>query len=172
MARMDFIERLVHEHHAGLRAYIRALGILPDSVDDLCQESFLVAFRRFDEFDAERDAGNWLRGIARNLAANERRKQGRKSRLMASGLTNFFLQQADEVLAEPAEDWQELLHSCLEELPDSGRELLMQRYGAGDLAESMAAKWQMRADALRQKLFRLRQLMKRCMERKSGVKWK
>lgn len=172
MARMDFMERLVHEHHASLRAYFRALGVAPDSVDDLAQETFLVAFRRFQEFDADRDPGKWLRGIARNLAANERRKQARAARLVSPGLTAWFLERAEESSVEPAEGWQELLQGCLAELPDSGRNMLMERYGAGEVAESMAQKWQLRADALRQKLFRLRQLIKRCMERKLGVQWK
>lgn len=169
--RVATLEMLVRDHQAGVRAFIRALGVNEDGVDDLAQETFLVAYRKLDDWDSSRDAGRWLRGIARHLAANERRKAGRRARLLAGGLAELLIDRAEPEHAMPAVEWLEALRSCLEELPETGRELLRRRYADGEHAETMAAQMQTRADTLRQKLLRLRLLVKGCVERKMGEMW-
>ena len=73
------VHSLVQEHQAGVRAFIRALGVDEAWVDDVAQETFLIAYRKLDHWDRTREAGPWLRGIARRLALNERRKAARRS---------------------------------------------------------------------------------------------
>lgn len=167
--RVAALELLVREHQAGVRAFLRSLGVDAASVDDLAQETFLVAYRKLDDCDADRGAGPWLRGIARHLAANELRKAGRRSRLIAGGLANLLIDQAAPDREAPSEEWIEAMRACLGELPGAGRELLVRRYADGEPAEAMAARMEMRADALRQKLLRLRQAVKGCVERKTGA---
>ena len=47
---------LVREHQSGLRAFIRALGVETDWVDDIAQEVFVIAYRRREHFDNDVDA--------------------------------------------------------------------------------------------------------------------
>ncbi|APW58794.1 hypothetical protein BSF38_00198 [Paludisphaera borealis] len=166
--RAGVLEKLVRDQQAGIRAFIRMLGVQEASVDDLAQETFLVAYQKLGLWDSTRDAGSWLRGIARNLAANERRKSGRRTRLLQGGLGDFLVDQADGEQLPAATEWIEALRSCLQDLPPPGRELLVRRYADGELAEAMAARMRVRGDALRQKLLRLRQIVKACIERKTG----
>ncbi|WP_422923852.1 sigma-70 family RNA polymerase sigma factor [Singulisphaera sp. PoT] len=170
--RVAALELLVREHEAGVRAFLRALGVNAAWVDDLAQETFLVAYRRLDDRDAERDAGPWLRGIARLLAANELRKAGRRSRLIARGLAGLLIARAEPDRETPSAEWIEAMRSCLRDLPEAARELLMRRYADDESAEAMAARLEVRADALRQKLLRLRQVIKQCVERKTGESWR
>ncbi|WP_406699293.1 sigma-70 family RNA polymerase sigma factor [Singulisphaera sp. Ch08] len=165
------LEMLVRDYQAGVRAFIRALGVNEAGVDDLAQETFLVAYRKLEDWDPSRDAGRWLRGIARHLAANERRKAGRRTRLLAGGLADLLIDRAEPELATPASEWLDALRSCLQELPEAGRALLLRRYADGELAETMATRMQTRADTLRQRLLRLRLLVKSCVERKMGEMW-
>ena len=85
-----FVEQ-VREHHAGLRGFVRSLGVDPPWVDDLAQEAFIVAYNRLDEYDHDRDFGAWLRGIARNLVINERRKNARRKRILSDNLTDVLV---------------------------------------------------------------------------------
>src|SRR5437773_11146432 len=84
---------LVREHQAGLRAFIRALGVEADWVDDLAQETFVVAFQKQQQFENGKDFGKWLRGIARNLVANERRKEARRARILSGPFTDMLLEE-------------------------------------------------------------------------------
>ena len=70
-------ETLVREHADMLTVYLRAsLGNSPD-VDDVFQETMIVAWKRLDDFDHTRPFAPWLRGIARNLVLAQRRRRGR-----------------------------------------------------------------------------------------------
>jgi len=66
---------LVREHGASMWRALRRLGVHEAEVDDVCQEVFLVAHRRANEFEGRSSARTWLFGIAVRLAANHRRKQ-------------------------------------------------------------------------------------------------
>jgi len=161
-------EAWVIEHQAGLRAFIRALGVDEAWVDDLAQETFLVAFRRLDEFDRGTDFGKWLRTIARFLVANERRKEARHSRLLPLAVAEVLLNQGPEHDA-PEGDLGQLLaamRDCVAQLPARSRELLHRRYAESENARAIALEWRMNADAVRQTLLRIRMAVKGCIEKK------
>jgi RNA polymerase sigma-70 factor, ECF subfamily len=161
-------EDLVREHQAGLRAFIRALGADEAFVDDLAKEAFIVAYRRLDDFEAGTDFGRWLRGIARHLVANERRKDARRSRLLPLAVADILLNR------EPADapvDFARLLpvmQECVGQLPPRNQELLQRRYAGGENAQSLARELRLKADAVRQTLLRIRVAVKECIERKSA----
>ncbi len=66
---------LVREHGAVVWRTLRRLGVPAADVDDLCQEVFLVAYRKAGTFEGRSSVRTWLYGIALRLAANHRRKQ-------------------------------------------------------------------------------------------------
>lgn len=166
--RIEAFSALVREHQAGLRAFIRALGADSAWVDDLAQEVFVVAYRRHAEFDPTADFGKWLRGIARHLVANERRKQARHSRLLPAVLVDALLDRAesDDAAEVAATVLLPAMRSCVAQLPPRSQELLHGRYTAGENAAQLAERLRTSADAIRQNLVRIRAVVKTCIERK------
>jgi RNA polymerase sigma-70 factor (ECF subfamily) len=167
-AMREFEDR-VREHQAGLRAFIRALGADEAWVDDLAQEAFVIAFRRLANFEAGTDFGKWLRGIARNLVANERRKDARHSRLLPFAVADLLLERAGDGVVEP--DFNHLLpalRECVGQLPARSRELLRRRYAASENAGEIARALGLGADAVRQALLRIRLAVRECIEKKTG----
>ena len=163
-------EGWVKEHQTGLRAFVRALGVDEAWVDDLAQEAFIVAYRRLDDFEPGTDFGKWLRRIARNLVANERRKDARHSRLLP-----FVV--ADVLLHHEAENdgWKSnfsrllpVMQECLKSLSSRSQALLQRRYATGETASTLAKELSMNADRVRQILLRTRITMKDCIEKKTG----
>ena len=165
--RIAAFSALVLEHQAGLRAFVRALGVDEIWVDDIAQEAFLVAYRRQDNFETGADFGKWLRGIARHLVANERRKSARHSRLLHAAVVDALA--AAEADGRETANTAELLatmRGCVGELPPRQRELLERRYVGGQNSCELAAVMRMSADAVRQSLTRIRVAVKACVERK------
>ncbi|MEK7413383.1 MAG: sigma-70 family RNA polymerase sigma factor [Planctomycetota bacterium] len=165
----DRFTALVAEHQAWLRGYVRTLGIAVASVDDVAQETFLVAYRRFDEYDPERPFAAWLKGIAKHLAANERRRHFKRGRLVEPSLA-AALAAVDET--DAAEDWPmttEHLRACLELLPAHARELLYLRYQEDLDATALGTRLGRDGNAVRQALFRVRESVRRCIENRAGV---
>ena len=160
--------QFVRDHQGSLRSFIRMLGVQPDSVDDLAQETFLVAFEELDRFDDDRDFGKWLRGIARNLTRNEIRKSARRGRILDKELTEHLLaeSEADQSSAGYEEYDFCALRDCLEQLPEKSRTLISRRYADEWKATFLADQFEMSATAVRLALLRIRGQLKLCIEKR------
>ena len=73
-------ERFYLDHVGFVHALARRLGGGSDAIDDLVQEVFVTAHRRFAEFDRTRPAKPWLVGITRKVAFRVRRGAMRRHR--------------------------------------------------------------------------------------------
>jgi RNA polymerase sigma-70 factor (ECF subfamily) len=163
--------RLVAEHQATLRSFVRMLGVQPHWVDDVSQEVFLIAYRRFADFDDNQgDFHSWLRGIARKQVANERRRELRRSRLVQHELLDLLAEAVDEDQGAVGQQMvHDALKGCLDALPAHSRELIRMRYEEDLDAETMGAAIGREGNAVRQSLFRVRELLRRCVGGKLGT---
>lgn len=67
-------ESLYERRFSDTCRFVRALGGTPQDVEDLTQETFLVARRKLEGFDGRNEAA-WLFAIARNVVRDHRRKR-------------------------------------------------------------------------------------------------
>lgn len=73
---MSMDDRLVREHQSKVRAFLRRLTRGDAALaDDLAQETFLEAYRKFDQYRGEGSLSSWLCGIAWSRFLMERRKR-------------------------------------------------------------------------------------------------
>ena len=73
-------EQLYRNHAESVRAFVlRRIGSIDAA--DIVSETFLIAWRRFDQVPSE--PLPWLLGVARNVLANANRSQRRKTALLA-----------------------------------------------------------------------------------------
>lgn len=163
--RFDQFEPLVHEHHVRVRAFVRSLGVERDWVDDLAQEAFMEAFRKWDSFDHRRDFGKWVRGIAANLVRNEIRKRNRRERLLSSDLAQRLLLLDPEDRESRLPIGVEAVRACLAKLKPDQRALIHGHYHDGLTANELAERFQKSAVNIRQMLVRIRRQIRSCVER-------
>lgn len=156
----------VRDYQGGLRAFLRMIGVARDAVDDLAQETFLIAYREWGAFDPNQDLGKWLRGIARNLVRNELRKSARRTRVLQEELTLHLLQASESAPEGPEFDERDFhaLRDCVEQLPQRSRQLVSGRYADEWNASFLAEQLQMSATAVRLALMRIRRQLKSCIE--------
>jgi RNA polymerase sigma-70 factor (ECF subfamily) len=67
----------------------RYLGEPPSSLDDAVQDVFLVAYRRFQDFEARSSPRTWLFAITLRVVSDHRRSRRRKTRLL-DGVKRMF----------------------------------------------------------------------------------
>lgn len=169
-----FVEQ-VREHHAGLRGFVRALGVDPLWVDDVAQEAFIVAYNRLDEYDHERDFGAWLRGIARNRVINERRKNARRKRILSDNLTDVLVSTSSVAEEEEREIGDnglarmKALKECIATLPEKSLQMMRSRYEDDLSAQDIAERYGMKPPAVRKALERVRASLRKCMEDRLGL---
>ena len=166
-ARDELFADLVKEHQVSLRVFVRSLGVESGWVDDLAQDTFVVAYREMDSYDPDRDFGKWLRGIARNLVRNELRKQGRHRRILHESLSQHLLDLAENEKDREVDVTQlSALRDCVEQLPGRSRELVRSRYYEGWDATILADKFEMKAATVRQTLLRIRRQLYQCINQR------
>lgn len=74
----------LYRRHAGrVRRLVERWVADPDVVEDLCQESWLRAFRGLDRFRGDSEFGSWIHTIARNVVMGRGRTIQRRSELLA-----------------------------------------------------------------------------------------
>ena len=155
----------VTEHQAALRMYLRGSGLRADWVDDVAQECFLIAYKRFKDFDPQRASGaTWLRGIAKHLLLNESRKQARRSRLVHNGVSALLMRQA--VVEERSDAQLDAMRLCLSRLTDDQDELIRLYYAEDLSTQGIAAQLGVQGSRIRKRLSRLRMQLRDCVQQR------
>ena len=110
--------RALYERYATrLRATVCRWARDPATVDDVCQEAWLRAFRGLSRFRGDADFGTWLHSIARNAAIEWSRGERRRDERVAEAL------RPETSSPEPVELRIDLRRS-VRELPEGMRQIL------------------------------------------------
>lgn len=161
-------EVLLRQNAGPLTAFIRSLLGASPLVDDVFQETALVAWRRFDDFDTSRPFGPWLRGIAVRAAMAATRKAGRERPMSEELLIAIEarVQRLEEIgLDDPGAVTREL-EDCVQRLPEVFRECIeCEARGIGPMAR-IATVVGLDVEVVKKRLQRGRRHLAECLRRK------
>lgn len=172
MTSKDLFEILTREHMPMLVNYLRCLTRDDNLVDDLCQESLLVAWRTLDRFDRSRPFGPWLRGIAAKLVLSHRRRQTRAFFVCNQNVLEQLDAHFAELQNQSGDTFEEKLaglRDCLERLPAPYRQAIHARYWDGLTGGALAAHLQLSVENIKKRLQRGRDKLWRCLQQKLGL---
>lgn len=116
------------EHSAKLESFLIRLGMPPADAEDLVAETFLIAHRERERFQAGLPVRPWLFGIAANLARRHQRRRWLWSAIRGALLREEISDPrpgADLTLMRAEEEAR--VHRALEALPHRKRTLLVLR---------------------------------------------
>jgi RNA polymerase sigma factor (sigma-70 family) len=129
--------------------------------EDIAQEAFVIVWQRRSTFDPTCEIWFWLRGIARNLVLNARRKLSHREQLFEGVL--------DEVReAVPEKDNSDApifsaLSICLGKLPEKMREFVRLRYMVGQSLSEIGTTLRLTAGSSRVTHVRILQGLQKCI---------
>lgn len=164
--RLEAYDEVVRAHQAELRAFIAAYCPEASQVDELAQRTFVWAYEHLAEYALGTRFHAWLKSIARNLLLAELEQLQREARQKQKYLRHLQALHAQQALAEDDGRLAERLRGCVEALPEHARTLLRERYEKRTPLETLARESGRDLAALKSALFRLRQALRRCVERK------
>ncbi len=165
-------EILVREHSDMLVAYLRAVVRDRAAVEDLFQETMMVAWRRLDDFDRSRPFGPWLRGIASKLVLAHGRKTRRRGLVCNEVVLIRLDEQMDRLSQRRGDTFDEkisALRDCVGRLDEPYAEAVRLRYLEGRGAAHIAAQLEISREALKKRLQRARARLLDCLERNHVV---
>ena len=160
---------LVNEHMDMLLTFIRATIHDPGTVDDIFQETMLVAWRRFDDYDPKRPLAKWLRGIARRLILAHFSKLKRRPAYLSESVLQILDERLTHIERCPGDTWQDklvALDACLEHLPPGLRRCTELFYREQSKTEDIAQAVHASREAVKKRLQRARALLADCLRRK------
>ena len=159
--RYEAFMRLLVEHEPRVRSFLR--GLLPTwhDVEEVTQETSLIAWRKFDDFEDGTSFGGWLLTIARFEALKYRRRVARSPLVFADDVW--------ELLAETSsrEDVPKMrrrhLEPCLAKLKTGQRDLLLKAHTSGVVMRELAVKSGKSEQAFYKVIQRLRAVVLTCV---------
>jgi RNA polymerase sigma-70 factor (ECF subfamily) len=129
-------DEAMHRHEREIMRFImRATGDRDDALD-LFQETWLRAYRSYQQLDSADGLRPWLFRIASNLCLNRKRDRARRAKV----ISNIDFSEADAGGAWPIHDSALHLKSMLRRLPNKQRQaLVMRKLGGLDYGEIASA---------------------------------
>src|SRR5947209_1894788 len=160
----QFVERFVR-CQARIYAYVALL--LPNRADaeEVFQQTSLVLWKKWQQFDPSRDFLRWACGIAHHEVRNFLRKHTSKGRVYLSEEVMAEVAQVRLELHDVLEARRRALRQCLDRLKQSRRELLERCYTGKDSIKTIAAELGQRPNVLYMTLKRLRRALHECINR-------
>lgn len=155
--------RLFVAQEGRLRAFLRTLVPSLDELDEVMQETSLVAWRKFSQFEPGTDFLAWVATIGRFEALRWRRDRAADRLVFSEQLCELL---ADEALAETETREAErlALDLCLEKLPTRQRQWLAAAYQPGVKFREVAQTSGKSVEAFYKMLQRVRALLSQCIQ--------
>jgi RNA polymerase sigma-70 factor len=162
-------EILAHENSRMLMVYLRTLVRDEAAIDDLFQESMIVAWHRLDDCDPDRPFGPWLRGIASRLVMAHYRKQKRVPATLHESVLSVVDRHFENIGLLAGDTWDEkvgALRECVDALPHHHRNVISGRYFEGLQTQVLAEQLELTLEACKKRLQRGRALLAECLKKK------
>lgn len=152
-------------HEAILVVVARRYVPTPDSVFDVIQDTYvdLVEVAKLGNIDLEQDLLPLLCRMVKNKAISAWRKEQRFTPEALRKIGEHFMERS-RCQEEAQSDRLAVLRKCVEKLPEKNRKLLKSHYFDGVPIETLAEAEGMKSGAVRQLFFRLRNLLRTCIE--------
>jgi len=162
----DPYERFVQlfaRHEPAIRGFLRSLFPASQHADEILQETCLVLWRKFSDFEDGTDFLAWSLTIARFEVLKYRRKLARDRHVFSPELLATLAEEAAAETDRRQEERRALEH-CIEQLPRKQRDLIRAAYGPGVTIKETAERLGRTATSLYKVLNRLRLLLLKCIQ--------
>jgi RNA polymerase sigma-70 factor (ECF subfamily) len=156
---------LLNAAHGRLLGFLRAMLGNSADAEDVLQRASMTIWRKFGEYDPSKDFFSWASSFAFYEAKNFQRVSAR-SRLHFDDELLQRLAEERMTDLEHREARLAAMDRCIEELDDTGRELVREFYVNNTEVAALAARLGRAPQTLYNKLNILRRLLAECMQRR------
>ena len=166
---IDAFSELVKQYQGNVRACLAVRLTNRHEAEDLAQEAFLVAFRKLNEFDADKPFGPWIRTIAFYLLRNFWRKHKPEP---VGGAAELQLLVDEEIGLHYSErnesDTLAALKICTKKLDDGLKQIIHLHYHEELSVGELTTKLNTKHSTMTMKLHRMRDQLRKCISERVG----
>ena len=163
------LNAIIHKNRSSLRNFIRFLGVHGNDIDDIAQETYLIAIKKIDECDDLNGFDKWTRGIARNIVLNHHRSLRIKSSKLQVLFSDDMIMEVEQQYAlKDKSIYINRMLECMKRLPEKNQELLRKRYMHNINSKKLSEYYDQSPSSVRKTLMKSRFLIMECIETKLG----
>lgn len=166
--RYELFVRHFTRHEASLRAFVRSLVFSWDDVDEIMQNTGLVLWRKFSDWDPDTEFMKWACVVARFEVLSWRRDRARDRHVFDEDLIALLAKEA-EAGAERFPARRRALEVCLGKLPGPLRRVVLAAYEPGVKLREVAKDLGKSATAFYKTLNRTRAKLRECIQREMAA---
>lgn len=158
--------RLFGAHRRRLYQYVLALLPNLQDAEDVLQETNIICWRKFGEFEPGSSFLAWASRVAHFEVLKRRRARARDRAVQP--LDDGVLEQLARDARDDADELagvREALQGCLKKLAPGDRELIVRRYSAGEQGKDLAEQLGRPANSVYKSLGRIREALLDCVTR-------
>ena len=157
----DQFLRLYAEHEVALHTFVRSMLPTRDEASEVMQEVIVILWQKFSQVA---DFRPWAFGVARIAALRHLERRRRDRHVFDSELVSQLAEES-AAMSERHSDQREALEICLQKLPATQRELVINAYTKGARMDNLATLRGQTPMALYKLLHRIRQALLECVRR-------
>jgi RNA polymerase sigma-70 factor, ECF subfamily len=154
--------RLHTKHQHRVLAYIFTLVPNRADAEDLLQDTAVLLWEKFDQFEPGTDFVAWACRVAYWKVANHRKRFARSNLMFSDELLQAVAQRTIE-LAPQLDDRREALRECMKRLEDRDRRMITARYELDGGAQRAAEAARRTLPATYKALYRIRKALFDCV---------
>ena len=163
----EFIALFVR-HEPAIHSFLTSLLGGLDDAEVAMQETSMVLWKKFDQFEAGTSFRTWAFRIARFEAMNLRRKRQRDRHFFSDELVRLLADEAAQHAAQLEEERRVLAH-CVAKLDSGDRRLLAGCYQEGSTIKAYAESVGRTPNAVRKHLAKVRTALSSCVQQTLGL---
>ena len=148
------------------RVFLYALGLVHNSADaeEILQQTNLVLWRKFDQYEPGTEFARWACRIAYYEVLKFRERRAREARLFSSEFVETLAVESQSSM-DLWDARREALVRCLKKLTESDRQLVLRRYQENATTRTVAEALGRSIQGARKSLHRIRMALLACIER-------
>jgi RNA polymerase sigma-70 factor, ECF subfamily len=153
------------------RLYLYTMTLLPAAVDaeDVLQETNLVLWRKFDQYQPGTNFFAWACQITRFEVLKYREKRARAAMLLDPDVFDQLAEVAIKQVEHLDESHRRALVDCMDRLSAGDRDLMRKRYAEAMAVQAIAAAMNRSPNAVSKSLGRIRRLLLECINSKASL---
>ena len=151
-----------------LHAYILALVFDPNAAADILQETNIVLWQKFGQFESGTNFLAWAREIARISVLRYRQRSTRRLLPVDPGRLEELAIELSERTEPKGNAEKDALEECLKRLRPKDHKLILDRYSSGTAVARIAEQLDRTANSVAQSLCRIRRMLIDCTRRELG----
>jgi RNA polymerase sigma-70 factor (ECF subfamily) len=148
------------------RLYVYIVTLIGNHWDayDILQDTNLVLWQKFEQFEQGTSFMAWAREVARYRVLRYRQLHANDTPTLEPSVLDVLAGRLDGIDERYDSAYGVALPDCIEKLSDGDRELIALRYGNGTAVKTIAERLHRSVNGVSQSLGRIRRLLRTCME--------